>query len=279
MTAVELLLALLALLDFASGLKLTMLRVPSQKLRSSDVTLKCFYDLQNGTLYSVQWYKDNSVFYRFVPADTPSGQMFPLPGVTVDLKGSNDNQVILRLLDLDSSGTYRCEVSSEAPEFLTEVAEAHMNVMALPKDPPKITGLRQKYNEGDPINLNCTSAPSKPLAVLYWFINGNQIIPTGKDSKDGPFLTQYRSVTDEEGLEYVTLGLRLAAKKKFFNNLLHTMKIRCTSSMGVLMWHVDLSTHIHAVSAASLTSCFLQTVWLLSAFSYLFAHKFCANLL
>ncbi|XP_065345833.1 uncharacterized protein LOC135943296 isoform X2 [Cloeon dipterum] len=276
-------LALLALLHTVCGLKLLMLRVPSQKLRAHDVTLKCMYDLENSTLYSIQWYKDGSMFYRFVPADEPPGQMFPLPGVSVDLQHSSDSQVTLRLLDLESSGTYRCEVSSEAPKFLTEVAEAYMNIMALPKDAPTITGMRLKYNEGDPINLNCTSSPSKPVAVLTWFINGNQvdnsdisqrrIIPTGKDSKDGPFLTQYRPVVDDEGLEHVTLGLRMAAKKKFFNTLLHSMKVKCTASMGQLMWHVKHEARIQSTNAASSQSPEKCHVWLVSVVTFLIAHK------
>lgn len=69
----------------ALGLKILIFRVPPQKLRASDATLRCIYDLQGSTLYSVQWYKDNSVFFRYVPADSPPGQMFPIPGVTVDV--------------------------------------------------------------------------------------------------------------------------------------------------------------------------------------------------
>jgi hypothetical protein len=95
-------------------------------------------------------------------------------------------------------------VSTEAPKFLTESAEATMNVMggqfinfllqiltflsfidvkydfpvALPRDAPRVTGLADVYNEGEPISLNCTSARSKPAAALAWFINGNQVNKT-----------------------------------------------------------------------------------------------------
>jgi hypothetical protein len=51
-------------------------------------------------------------------------------------------------------------------------------------------------------------------------------------------------------MEQVTLGLRMATSKKFFNNILHTMKIRCTASMGVLMWHSEHTTRIHSRSSA-----------------------------
>jgi hypothetical protein len=36
---------------------------------------------------------------------------------------------MLRLLALDSGGVYRCEVSTEAPLFLTVAAQAHMLIM------------------------------------------------------------------------------------------------------------------------------------------------------
>jgi hypothetical protein len=80
------------------------------------------------------------------------------------------------------------------------------------------------------------------------------VVPTGKERKEGPFLTQYRVVTGQDHMEQVTLGLRMATSKKFFNNILHTMKIRCTASMGVLMWHSEHTTRIHSRSSAPLAA-------------------------
>ncbi|PRD34993.1 UNVERIFIED_CONTAM: hypothetical protein NCL1_12864 [Trichonephila clavipes] len=46
------------------------------------------------------------------------------------LSKSGSQSVYLRHVDLNSAGTYRCEVSAEAPEFQTVEAEKPMKVFA-----------------------------------------------------------------------------------------------------------------------------------------------------
>ncbi|GIY32425.1 hypothetical protein CDAR_22051 [Caerostris darwini] len=46
-----------------------------------------------------------------------------------ELSKSGSQSVFLRHVDLDSAGTYRCEVSAEAPEFQTVEAEKEMKVL------------------------------------------------------------------------------------------------------------------------------------------------------
>ena len=50
-------------------------------------------------------------------------------------------------------------------------------VTALPEDGPIITGRpgRHRYQVGDVVRFNCTSAKSKPAAMLSWFINGDPV--------------------------------------------------------------------------------------------------------
>lgn len=66
-------------------MELEKLLVPSHAIRNTSVTLECHYNLQGETLYSVKWYKDGNEFYRYVPRNQPPAQVFPLPGVTVDV--------------------------------------------------------------------------------------------------------------------------------------------------------------------------------------------------
>lgn len=54
-------------------------------MRDSFARLECHYDLDGEALYSVKWYKDGNEFYRYVPRDMPPAQVFPLPGVSVDV--------------------------------------------------------------------------------------------------------------------------------------------------------------------------------------------------
>lgn len=67
------------------GLRLTEVRIPNHTVRDSAARLECHYDLDGEALYSVKWYKDGNEFYRYVPRDMPPAQVFPLPGVSVDV--------------------------------------------------------------------------------------------------------------------------------------------------------------------------------------------------
>ena len=52
---------------------------------NQSITLTCQYDLQGARLYSVRWYKSIHEFYRFIPFETPQNQVFPLPGINVNV--------------------------------------------------------------------------------------------------------------------------------------------------------------------------------------------------
>ena len=55
--------------------------------------------------------------------------------------------------------------------------EESINFAALPEEGPIITGRtgRHRYQVSDVVRFNCTSAKSKPAAMLSWFINGEQV--------------------------------------------------------------------------------------------------------
>ena len=67
------------------GLRLLEVRIEEHTIRGNNSMLECRYDLQGETLYSVKWYKDGDEFYRYVPRDDPPAQLFPLPGVHVNV--------------------------------------------------------------------------------------------------------------------------------------------------------------------------------------------------
>nr|CAD7402020.1 unnamed protein product [Timema cristinae] len=114
----------------AVSLRLVEVRIPVHAVRGQDPRLECHFDLQGEALYSVKWYKDGNEFYRFVPRDMPPAQLFPLPGVAVDIHNSTESQVVLKSVNLSSTGKYRCEVSAEAPSFQTVSDHGEMTVVA-----------------------------------------------------------------------------------------------------------------------------------------------------
>lgn len=204
------------------ALKMVMLDVPSLTNQGESVELNCIYDLDSDRLYSIKWYKNDVEFYRYVPNDWPPGQFLPLPGIKVDLSKSGRKSVYLRHVDVNSTGTYRCEVSAEAPSFQTVEAEKEMHVLVLPTDGPRITGGQPKYNIGDPVVINCTSAKSKPAATLRWFINDQVVGPE--------YATEYSTTLHADGLETSSLSLKFIASEKHFHD--QNMRLRCTATIS-----------------------------------------------
>ena len=49
------------------------------------------------------------------------------------------------------------------------------SLLVTPKKGPMITGGKLRYSLGDNVDVNCTSANSKPAAEINWFINGKPV--------------------------------------------------------------------------------------------------------
>lgn len=110
------------------GLRIVSLDVPQRVSVGREALLKCAYDLEGDLLYSVKWYKDDIEFFRYVPSDRPPGQYFEVHGIRVDMVRSVNGSVFIRGMDAASEGTYKCEVSADAPSFQTIFAEKMIRV-------------------------------------------------------------------------------------------------------------------------------------------------------
>ncbi|KAL7725721.1 hypothetical protein ACLKA6_018552 [Drosophila palustris] len=121
------------------------------------------------------------------------------------LQNSTDIAVVLRSVSLQSTGRYRCEVSGEAPSFQTVSGHEDMIVVVTPKHGPQITGGQPRYQIGDMVRVNCTSAASKPVCHLSWLINGMHA--------NRSLLRPYEpKVVGREGLEHGDMKLKCVAK-------------------------------------------------------------------
>ncbi|XP_054262156.1 uncharacterized protein LOC128986074 isoform X2 [Macrosteles quadrilineatus] len=209
-------------------LRLTEVRIEQHTVRGNTSQLLCQFDLQGETLYSVKWYKDGNEFFRFLPRDNPPAQIFPLPGVAVDISRSNESHVTLKDLTLASSGRYRCEVSAEAPSFQTVSDHGDMLTVALPEEGPRISGGKPRYQVGDIVRVNCTSGSSKPAAQLMWFINGEQV---NSSYLRGPTV----QFVGREGLETSTLGLEFKVEAKHFKR--GDLKLKCLATIATVYWN------------------------------------------
>ncbi|XP_058126089.1 uncharacterized protein LOC131282869 [Anopheles ziemanni] len=181
--------------------------------------------MNNTELYAVKWYKDGHEFFRYLPRNKPSKQMFLLPDVTIDLQSSEKNQVLLRNVTLASAGKYKCEVSAEAPAFLTVSGVGNMKVIALPDAGPTITGAKPWYHVGDEVRVNCSSGRSKPATILSWYVNDER-------AASDMLQTYYMTVDQRLRLERTILRLEFRVQPKHFKN--GEMKLKCFAFLGHL---------------------------------------------
>ncbi|KAF7283581.1 uncharacterized protein LOC143194125 [Rhynchophorus ferrugineus] len=144
------------------------------------VTLLCKYDLEGEQLYSVKWYKGNKEFFRYIPKEMPSMLVFPIPGINVDLSKSNANEVVLRDVQREVTGLYRCEVSTDMPNFYTMIVSSYMYVVDIPSENP-ILHIQREFVEGNYlVRANCSAPPSFPAMNITWYINGLKVNENGR---------------------------------------------------------------------------------------------------
>ncbi|XP_074602248.1 uncharacterized protein LOC141855939 [Brevipalpus obovatus] len=102
----------LVMIKVMVAVNVTELRVPSIVKHGSNAELLCFYKLQRGeSIYSVNWYKENFLFYRYQPRGANRVQYFTLPGIVFDIQQTNSTRIVLRNVNDDTSGNFTCEVS------------------------------------------------------------------------------------------------------------------------------------------------------------------------
>jgi len=209
------------------AIRITEQSIPSNAIRGEDVILECLYDLEGDSLYSVKWYRNGQEFYRHIPTDRPQTVVFRQAGLIVDEYKSTETRIVLRNVDLTTSGKFRCEVSGEAPLFQTATYTNVLIIVDLPEEGPVISGTLPSYNPGDTLTANCSSFNSFPSATLNWYING-QVAPPR-------LLVPYNVTSSKLQLYTSTLGLRLKVEKNLFSKT-GDLKIKCTATIDPIYW-------------------------------------------
>ncbi|XP_068213884.1 uncharacterized protein [Palaemon carinicauda] len=208
------------------GIRITSLEVPETVDMGEDATLKCCYDLASHDLYSVKWYRDDEEFFRYMPSESPPMATQELNGVSVSKDQSNGDMIVLRNVELNSSGRYKCEVISDAPEFHTADKSAEMMVVVVPEEKPLIHGTQHEYHIGDLARLTCTSARSLPPAQLTWQINGKQAPPE--------YLLSLPTISFPDGLAQTKLQLKFLVTRSHFKH--GEMTLRCSARISTLYY-------------------------------------------
>ncbi|XP_053682837.1 uncharacterized protein LOC128733188 [Sabethes cyaneus] len=163
--------------QFVSVLSLKDLKifVPDAVIMGNAATLSCQFELEKATLYSVRWYFESEEFYRYVPKESPPARTFPVSGITVDGSQSDATSVTLRGVTRDLTGQFQCEVSEDAPLFHTDIRQARMQVVELPKQDPQMQLDKTHITTLDNFRAVCTVGTSFPPANITWYINAKKI--------------------------------------------------------------------------------------------------------
>lgn len=154
------------------------LELPTMVQAGDMVELYCNFqlDMEQSSLYSVKWYRDNVEFFRYIPSEDPHTTVFIIPGMEL-LETSSPTHIILGGVTTETGGEFKCEVSEGPPRFSTAARSTNLQVVDLPNTGPAIYGLRSLYKVGEFVNLTCESGPSSPPTQLSWILDGVRIQP------------------------------------------------------------------------------------------------------
>jgi len=124
---------------------------------------------------------------------------------------------------------FSCEVVADKT-FLTLIKEAHMQVVDLPDEKPRITGIKEKYQIGERLEALCTSWQSHPPANLTWWIN---------EEKAREDYLRPQKVRDEYDDTFTSvLGLRFEISRHHFKQ--GAIKLKCSSSLLTIYWQSSM---------------------------------------
>ncbi|XP_046812153.1 uncharacterized protein LOC111675292 [Lucilia cuprina] len=212
-------------MNISLALRDVRVQIPHAVRKGEKAILKCLYDLEGDSLYSVKWYKGRREFYSFTPKETPAMKVFQFAGVKIDRSSSNESQLVLETVNAATSGKYSCEVSADAPSFHTLIGAGELEVVVPGKD-PVITGIRSRYKVGDIVRGNCTSSHSRPAANITWTVNGYETNPA--------HIRHFKPHKDPRELETVISAIHFVVTPQHF--IYGKLKIRCTAFIHDVYW-------------------------------------------
>lgn len=221
--------------------RLTNMTAPAVQDPRTPMRLHCRFDMGGEELYAVKWYKDDHEFFRYIPLGEKMVK-YPVTGVHVDSAKStcNTNSCDLLLKNVkrpQSSGAYRCEVSSEAPAFRLASETHNVTVAALPDEPPIIEGIKNTYKLGADLLATCTSGLGDPKPILTFYINKEPILK-GFITEMNADAIYHHDQSNEINLRKSKIRIRIPLDGKYLNG---PNEISCVSSFDDISSSAALS--------------------------------------
>lgn len=231
------LLLLLVFVEGPSGLSNLRVSVPSIVLRGDTTTFNCSWDMEpRDKVWAVKWYRGNFEIFRYIADEQPPTKVFKLDNFDVDGLLSDGRTLFLRNVNFHNSGSYSCEVVADST-FLTLIKSAHMQVVDLPDEKPRITGIKEKYQIGETLEALCTSWQSHPPANLSWFIN--------EEKARDDYLRPQKIREEYDDTFTSVMGLRFEISRHHFKA--GVIKLKCSSSLLTIYWQSS-TVELHEAS-------------------------------
>lgn len=230
-------LLLVLFVEGPSGLSNLRVSVPSIVLRGDTTSFNCSWDMNvRDKVWAVKWYRGNFEIFRFIADETPPTKVFKLDNFDVDGLLSDGKTLFLRNVNFHNSGSYSCEVVADTT-FLTLIKSAHMQVVDLPDEKPRITGIKEKYQIGETLEALCTSWQSHPPANLTWFIN--------EEKARDDYLRPQKIREEYDDTFTSVLGLRFEISRHHFRQ--GVIRLKCSSSLLTIYWQSSM-VELHEAS-------------------------------
>nr|XP_027234134.1 titin-like isoform X4 [Penaeus vannamei] len=178
-------------------------RVPSRATRFTDQTLTCSYNLGDMGLYAVKWYLNDSEFFRY-----SSERDIVVFGqdVQVNIEESGANKVVLREVDFSASGTYRCEVISDAPYFKIFVGSSTMTVIEEEKVGVSAVRVPSRATRFTDQTLTCSyNLGDMGLYAVKWYLNDSEFFRYSSERDIVVFGQDVQVNIEESGANKVVL--------------------------------------------------------------------------
>ncbi|KAG7190755.1 hypothetical protein KM043_006827 [Ampulex compressa] len=231
----------------ATGLKDLTITVPPIVKSGDTVTLSSDYDLEGSSLYTIQWFFEDTEFYRYTPERVPPYSSFKVDGINVNDSKSNIHNVTLMNVSRKLSGEYKCEVSAGWPSYHTLIERARMKVVDIPKTDPTIGTEKERITVGETLRANCTSGSSSPASTITWKLNRDLI---ANDSSQ--YRTRYFAVPQEDGSETTKSIIEFKVLNDMFRN--GRLHLRCTAFIAdIYRKSADIEITEDAPRIASIT--------------------------
>ncbi|XP_006609359.1 uncharacterized protein LOC102672432 [Apis dorsata] len=213
---------LLLIVGGATGLKDLTINVPAVVRSGDTVTLSCHYDLEGLPLYTIQWFLEDTEFYRYLSEADPPYTIFEVDGIHVNISKSNSHDVTLVDVSRKMTGMYKCEVMGGKPSYHAQIKRARMEVVDAPKTDPTIDTEKERIAVGELLRANCTTGNSRPASAITWKLNKDLI---ANDSL--VYRTRYFAIPQDDDSQVSKSTIDFKVTNDMFRN--GRLMLQCTA--------------------------------------------------